>query len=178
MHPLPLSSAKLESVWKCCCPGFPSQSFTFSQLPLAETFCKHNAFDPPNLKVVGVLHKIVKQQGWLWGQRATVFPHFLCTGRQLPCPVTGNGTRCPSGQLGTQRRRRGWPARQVPGRDRHGSRSNWVTEEHLMSCEQVDGKQKGWYSALGLATVGSPHHPLDCRDWGEVPDPWVERTHP
>lgn len=102
----------------------------------------------------------------------SVFPHFLWTGRQPLCPVTGNGTRWPSGQLGAQRRRRGRPARQVPGKSRHRSCSNQVMEERLMRicwqrCEQMDGNQK--HSGTGHS--GEPAPPAGLEDSGRGPRP-------
>ena len=184
MHPLLLSSAKLESVWKFCCPGLPSQSFTYTQLPLAEAFCKHTAFDPPNLKVVGVLHKIVKQQGRLLGQRATLSSPVSCpTGRQLLCPFTGDGTRCPPWAAQDTLDEKGWHVRQVPGRNRHNSRSNQVTEQHLMRicwqrCEQVDGNQEGLVQHSGTGNTGEPAPPAGLKGLGEgSQNHWVEWTH-
>lgn len=119
-----LSSSQAGISLEILLPGLPSQSFMYTQLPPAEAFCKHSAFNPQNLKVVGVLRKIVKPQGRLWGQRAT-------QSSPVPAPQAGScfalsqgmgpGAPPPPGSSQDTPDERGWHVRQVPSGNRHGS---------------------------------------------------------
>lgn len=97
----------------------------YTQLPPASLLAA-GAFNPQNLKVVGVLRKIVKPQGRLWGQRATLSSPFL-PHRQaaaLPFHRGWDPIAPPSPGSSGHTDEKGWHVRQVPGRNRHSFTSN------------------------------------------------------